>query len=201
MKYLITQEQLDKLVFKYLNLKRFVQYEVDDTIYFSRSQDRRVAQIKYYKHNGWCIISNKLINEISRSLSLEKSDIGQIIGRWVENTLQMKVNDYNPEKLIFKYLDEQKLLHVEIKRKVYFFYDGEEHVAEIRYDKRTGATNVRYDGIGKKIGKLFPSDNWADIVCRWVHHTLKLAAWRLEGGCYVTTIYEDLYDKLIIPDK
>ncbi len=41
---------------------------------------------------GWCGINCELIEEISRFFSLEPNDSKGVIGRWVEDTLQMRVN-------------------------------------------------------------------------------------------------------------
>ena len=90
MKYLITQEQLDKIIFKYLGSKRFVQVERNNIIYFVK-EDNEYAKIVYDKDFGRCLIYYKLIDEISSFFSLEESDSEKVIARWVENTLQMKV--------------------------------------------------------------------------------------------------------------
>ena len=91
MKYLITESQLDKFIFKYINLKRFIQIERGGRIYFVNSEDDEYAQIRYDKLDGQCVIKYDLINEISSFFSLERNDSEQVIGRWVGNTLQMKV--------------------------------------------------------------------------------------------------------------
>ena len=91
MKYLITESQFDKVIFKYLNNQDFIQIEKDDKIYFVNSENDEYAQIRYDKYDGWCIINIDLINEISSFFSMEESDSEKVIGRWVENTLKMDV--------------------------------------------------------------------------------------------------------------
>jgi hypothetical protein len=93
MKYLITESQLDKAVFVYLDNQDFIQIEKRGGIYFVNSEGDEYAQIKYDKDNSWCYIYHKLINEISSFFSLELTDSKDVIGRWVENTLQMRVNN------------------------------------------------------------------------------------------------------------
>ena len=93
MKYLITESQLDKAVFKYLNNQDFIRIEKGNRIYFVNSEGDEYAQIKYNKNDGWCFISIDLIKEISSFFSLELTDSKEVIGRWVENTLQMKVTN------------------------------------------------------------------------------------------------------------
>ena len=92
MKYLITESQLDKFIFKYIDLKRFIQIEMgNDKVYFVNSENDEYAQIRFDKDDGWCFISIDLIKEISSFFSLELTNSKEVIGRWVENTLQMRV--------------------------------------------------------------------------------------------------------------
>ena len=94
MKYLITESQFDNIIFKYLDNQDFIIIEVmNDIIYFVNSEGDEYAQIRYDKKNGWCGIYYKLVDEISRFFSMEESDSKEVIGRWVENTLQMKVTN------------------------------------------------------------------------------------------------------------
>jgi hypothetical protein len=91
MKYLITESQLDKTIFWYLDHQDFIQIDKDRSIYFINSEGDEYAQIRYLKDSGLCVVYIELINEISSFFSLELTDSRDVIGRWVENTLQMKV--------------------------------------------------------------------------------------------------------------
>ena len=93
MKYKITDSQLESVVFLYLDNQDFIQIKIEDSIYFVNSEGDEYAQIRYDKDDGWCGIYYKLIDEISSFFSLDESDSEQVIGRWVENTLQMRVTD------------------------------------------------------------------------------------------------------------
>ena len=93
MKYLITESQFDKVIFRYLNNQDLIQIVKGNRIYFVNSENDQYAQIRYDKVNGWCYIKESLIKEISSFFSLQESDSKQVIGRWVENTLQMKVTN------------------------------------------------------------------------------------------------------------
>ena len=93
MKYLITESQFDKAIFKYLDNQDFIHIETDDNIYFTNSEGDEHSQIKYYKNGGWCDIYWNLIDEISTFFSMKESDSEKVIGRWVENTLQMNVSN------------------------------------------------------------------------------------------------------------
>jgi hypothetical protein len=93
MKYLITESQFDKIIFKYLDNQDFIRIERNNSIFFVNSEEDRYAQIRYDKDDGWCMIYYELVNEISAFFSMEESDSKEVIGRWVENTLQMKVTN------------------------------------------------------------------------------------------------------------
>ena len=100
MKYLITESQLDKVIFRYLNIKDFIQIKAGGTIYFVNSEGDEYAQIIFDKDDGWCIINYELINELSSFFSLDEFNSEQVIGRWVENTLQMRVtNTFMPKQI------------------------------------------------------------------------------------------------------
>ena len=93
MKYLITESQLDNVIYIYLDNQDFIQIEKNDSIYFVNSEGDEYAQIRFDKKDGWCYIYYKLVNEISAFFSMQESDSESLIGRWVENTLQMKVTN------------------------------------------------------------------------------------------------------------
>ena len=92
MKYLITESQFDKVIFKYLNNQDFIQIKKRNYIFFVNSEGDKYGQIRY-DEDEWCYISIDLIEEISSFFSLQPYDSEQVIGRWVENTLQMKVTE------------------------------------------------------------------------------------------------------------
>ena len=93
MKYEITDKKLESVIFLYLDNQDFIQIERETNIYFVNSEGDEYAQIRYDKDDGWCGIHYKLIYEISSFFSLVEIDSKEVIGRWVENTLQMRVTD------------------------------------------------------------------------------------------------------------
>jgi hypothetical protein len=101
MKYLITESQIDKVIFKYLNHQDFIQIDKGDKIYFVNSDDDEYAQIRYDEDDGECFIYIGLIEEISSFFSLQSSDSKEVIGRWVENTLQIMVEYTTPSTEIW----------------------------------------------------------------------------------------------------
>jgi hypothetical protein len=93
MKYLITESQIDRVIFRYLDNQDFIPIEKGDNIYFVNSEGDEYAQIRYNKDDSWCYIHYKLVDEISSFFSLGESDSMEVIVRWVENTLQMRVTN------------------------------------------------------------------------------------------------------------
>jgi hypothetical protein len=91
MKYLITESQFDHIIFKYLDNQDFIKIDINDSIFFVNSEGDEHAQIRYDKDDGWCSIYWRLIEEISTFFSMHEYDSEQVIGKWVEHTLQMKV--------------------------------------------------------------------------------------------------------------
>jgi hypothetical protein len=97
MKLIITESQKDKivkkLIFKYLDKQSYNQIEIEDDIYFVKNVGDKYADIRFDKSDGWCYFSTDLISFFSRMMGIEHSDIQDVIGRWVEHTLQMEVKD------------------------------------------------------------------------------------------------------------
>ena len=92
MKYLITESQAKiAAAFLKLDMKNFIQIKKDNGIYFAYSENDEFAQIRYDEDNDWCYIGLDLIEEISSFFSLQPYDSKEVIVKWVENTLQMKV--------------------------------------------------------------------------------------------------------------
>ena len=91
MKYLITESQFDKVIFKYLNNQDFIQIEKDDGVYFVNSEGDEYAQIKYFKKDSKCVIYTGLIDEVASFFSMQGYDARETIGRWVEETLKVDI--------------------------------------------------------------------------------------------------------------
>ena len=86
-----------RVLFSYLDSQDFIPVEMgDDKVYFINSENDEYAQIRFDKDDGWCFIDLDLIDKISSFFSLQESDSEKIIGKWVENTLQMKVTETSP---------------------------------------------------------------------------------------------------------
>ena len=95
MKYLITESQFDKVIFKYLDNQDFIQVEDKDTIYFVNSEGDKYCQIRYDMSDNFSFMNYELVDDISSLFSLSDSDSEKIIVRWIGDTLQVK---YSYEK-------------------------------------------------------------------------------------------------------
>jgi len=92
MKYLITESQLDRTIFRYLDNQDFIQIEKKGVIYFVNSENDSYCQIKYDINDKWCMINYDLIDEVSSFFSLDEYDSKNLIEQWFEDTLQIKVS-------------------------------------------------------------------------------------------------------------
>jgi hypothetical protein len=95
MKFIITESQKDKIVekfvFDYLKKQDYKLVDTNNRIFFVKNIGDEYADIRFDKEDGWCWISYDLSSFLSMMLSTERSDIQNVIGKYVENTLQMKV--------------------------------------------------------------------------------------------------------------
>ena len=93
MKYIIPENKLDKIVFKYLdlNLKGLEKRKPKSYkgIVFAYPDEK--YGILGYENNGTLRIYYKLINEISSVFGLDESDSELIISRWVSDRYQLEV--------------------------------------------------------------------------------------------------------------
>lgn len=90
MKYLITESQFDKVIFKYLDNQDFVVIKMPNRLYYVNSEGDEYAQIRYHPKDRWCTINYDLASEVSKFFSLDYEDSISIINRWIENKLGIK---------------------------------------------------------------------------------------------------------------
>jgi len=81
MKYLITESQRDKMVFKYLDNQNFLKVKKDKEICFLYSPDDLLAVMKYMR--GKLIINKDLTTEIESFFSIDEDDAEILIRDWV----------------------------------------------------------------------------------------------------------------------
>ena len=84
-------KDFERVLFSYLDSQDFIKIKKNNRIYFVNLEGDEFAQIRYLKESGMCVIYIKFIVEIHKFFSLEHDDSKEVIGRWVENTIQMEV--------------------------------------------------------------------------------------------------------------
>ena len=97
MKIIITENQelyvKKKFIFMLLNNEKYNLIEIKDRIYFVKNIGDERAEIKFDKDDGSCAISYDLISFLSSMTGFQRSEVQELIGKWVEHTLQMEVKD------------------------------------------------------------------------------------------------------------
>ena len=95
MKYIIPENKLDKVVFKYLDNtlkgleKRKPKYFKGYVFVYPDKEDGILG----WKNDGTLYIYEELIDEISSGFGLNRNDSESIIGRWVSDRYQLEVKN------------------------------------------------------------------------------------------------------------
>ena len=90
MKYLITESQFDKVIFKYLDNQDFIVIKMKNRLYYVNSEDDEYAQVRYHPKDRWCTINYDLLDEVSKFFSLNYEDSINVINKWIEDKLGVK---------------------------------------------------------------------------------------------------------------
>lgn len=96
MKYLITESQFEKVIFKYLDNQDFIKMNpIDDYIYWNRSDyENGIPTIVISTHKkSICFINAKLVNFITSFFGLDRGEAMNIIGDWVERETGFEFNN------------------------------------------------------------------------------------------------------------
>ena len=91
MKYLITESQIDKIIFKYLDNQDFIQVKRGNHIYFVNSESDGFAQIRYDEDIPWVGMTDNLCEEIAYFFSISKEESKKIIVLWIKH--KFKISD------------------------------------------------------------------------------------------------------------
>lgn len=90
MKYLITESQRDKVVFRYLDNQDFIVIKTENRLYYVNSEGDEYAQIRFHPKDRWCTIHYDLVDEVSQFFSLDYGDSISLINKWIEDKLGIK---------------------------------------------------------------------------------------------------------------
>jgi hypothetical protein len=115
MKYIIPQDKLDKIVFKYLDntlkgLERKNAKFYKGIVYGFPDEEYGILG---YENDGTLYVYYELIREISNGFGLEDFDSESIIGRWVGDRLQLEVIN-TQGRSIAKYFAASDRLQLEV---------------------------------------------------------------------------------------
>ena len=97
MKYLITESQRDKMVFKYLDNQNFLKVKKDKEICFLYSPDDLWAVMKYMR--GKLIINENLTREIQSFFSIDEDDAEILIRDWVSKETGINIDVWDIKSL------------------------------------------------------------------------------------------------------
>jgi len=103
MKYIVTQEQIDKVIFKYLDNQDFIHIKYGVNDYLVNSEKDEYAQIRYNRISDHCTINFELVVEIVKFFSLSPRDAISVIDRWVEKTFNVSSVVVDVQKDIIVY--------------------------------------------------------------------------------------------------
>lgn len=97
MKYLITESQLDKIIFRYLDNQKFVKIKKDKEICFLYSPDDLWAVMKYMR--GKLIINENLTREIQSFFSIDEDGAEILIRDWVSKETGINIDVWDIKSL------------------------------------------------------------------------------------------------------
>ena len=92
MKFEIGKNKLEGVIFKYLDNKNFIIKETPENYYFIENEEDKYAQIMVTKYDMLCLINRKLVEEIELFFSIETHIASNVLTKYVENTLNIKVS-------------------------------------------------------------------------------------------------------------
>ena len=97
MKYIITESQLNKVIFRYLDNQNFVKIKKDREICFLYSPDDLWAVMKYIR--GKLIINDNLTREIESFFSVDQYDAEILIIDWVSKEIGKDIDIWGVKSL------------------------------------------------------------------------------------------------------
>ena len=93
MKIKISENKLDSIIFQFLDNKNYIIEEILDNYYFLENYDDKFAKIKIAKDDGICYVNVKLLSELGSFFGVGFEYGGEVIGKYVENSLNIKVTE------------------------------------------------------------------------------------------------------------
>jgi hypothetical protein len=98
MKYLITQSQLDNIIFRYLDKRGLYKLRYTNGYVFWGSKESWESGgniiISAYRDRNEGFVSSDLLVEVATVFSLELTDSLNIIGEWVKTQIDFDIEDF-----------------------------------------------------------------------------------------------------------
>jgi hypothetical protein len=91
MKYLITESQVNKIIFKYLDNQDFVKDATKDDIFFLNSINDEQGVIVFNKKKGMLYISFALVDEIAKFFSISNVHSSNLITDWAQGYIDQRI--------------------------------------------------------------------------------------------------------------
>ena len=93
MKLEISENKLERVIFRYLDIKDFIIKETSGSYFFLENERDEHAQIRIDKNDKYCYIYYDLTEEIKSFFSIEYPMVKDVLTRYVENVLNIKVSN------------------------------------------------------------------------------------------------------------
>jgi hypothetical protein len=91
MKYLITESQVNKIIFKYLDNQDFVKDATSKEIFFLNSINDEHGVIVFDKKKGMLFVSYELIEEIAKFFSIPNVHSLNLITDWAQGYIDQRI--------------------------------------------------------------------------------------------------------------
>jgi len=86
-------DKIKGVIFKYLDNKNYVFKETAENYYFLNNENDIYCQSRLRKRDMVCVIEYKLIRQIERFFCIDYHIVENIIGEYIENTVNIKVSN------------------------------------------------------------------------------------------------------------
>ena len=87
------ENKISGVIFKYLDNKNFVFKETAENYYLLDNENDIYCQVRLRKTDMVCFIEYKLIRQVERFFCTDYHIVENIIGEYVENTMNIKVSN------------------------------------------------------------------------------------------------------------
>ena len=98
MKYLITESQLDNIIFRYLDMQNFYKIRYAGVYVFWESKKTWESGgnilISANRDRSECFVNSDLLVEVATMFSLELSNCLDIIGEWIKTQIDFDIEDF-----------------------------------------------------------------------------------------------------------